>query len=296
MNAESTARRRFGVAALGACALASFGPALRAEPKPPRLVSLGGAMTEIVFRLGAQSLLVGTDTTSVYPAAAQHLPKVGYLRQLSAEGVLSLGPTLLLSAAEAGPPAVLQQLRSSGVQIVQGDGRHSMAALRANVGLIGDALRRSARAEALDAELQQAWTATQAAIRQSAARRGTAPGVLFVLAHAANQVQVSGTGTAADAMIGYAGGRNVMAGFAGYKSLSAEAVVAAAPQLIVTTQQGLQALGSMDALLARPGLALTPAGKARRVYAPDALALLGFGPRLPLAVRELALELGTAPA
>jgi iron complex transport system substrate-binding protein len=280
-------RRHLGAAALAVCA----GP-LRAEPAPLRVISAGGAFTEIVFRLDAQSLLVGTDTTSIYPAAAAALPKVGYLRQLSAEGVLSLKPTLLLTASEAGPPTVLQQLRAAGVQIVQGDGRHSIEALRGNVRLLGDALQRAERGRALDAELQRAWAATQAAIT----RRNPAPRVLFVLSHAANQVQVAGTDTAADAMIRYAGGVNVMSAFSGYKPLAAEAVVAAAPDVIVTTKQGLDALGGMDALLARPGLALTPAGKARRVYGPDALAMLGFGPRLPQAVRELAVVLGTAAA
>ena len=278
-------RRHFGAAALVACA----GP-LRAEPAPLRVVSAGGAFTEIVFRLDAQALLVGTDTTSIFPAAAAALPKVGYLRQLSAEGVLSLKPTLLITASEAGPPTVLQQLRAAGVQIVQGDGRHSIEALRGNVRLLGDALQRAERGRALDAELQRDWAATQAAIT----RRSPAPRVLFVLSHAANQVQVAGTDTAADAMIRYAGGVNVMSAASGYKPLAAEAVVAAAPEVIVTTQQGLQALGGVEALLSRPGLALTPAGKARRVVGPDALALLGFGPRLPQAVRELAVALGTA--
>jgi iron complex transport system substrate-binding protein len=280
-------RRHLGAAALAVCA----GP-LRAEPAPLRVISAGGAFTEIVFRLDAQSLLVGTDTTSIYPAAAAALPKVGYLRQLSAEGVLSLKPTLLLTASEAGPPTVLQQLRAAGVQIVQGDGRHSIEALCANVRLLGDALQRAERGRALDAELQRDWAVTQGAIT----RRQPAPRVLFVLSHAANQVQVAGTDTAADAMIRYAGGVNVMSAFSGYKPLAAEAVVAAAPDVIVTTKQGLDALGGMDALLARPGLALTPAGKARRVYGPDALAMLGFGPRLPQAVRELAVVLGTAAA
>lgn len=287
-----TSRRRFGATGLGAAALALTGRPLRAAPAPLRVVSANGTLTEIVFRLDAQALLVGADTTSIYPAAARALPMIGYPRQLSAEGVLSLRPTLLLTAAEAGPPAALQQLRSAGVRILQADSHHSIEALRGNVKLLADALQRVERGHALDAELQAEWAATQAMI----VPRKPAPRVLFVLSHAANQVQVAGAGTAADAMIRYAGGSNVMASFGGYKPLAAEAAVAAAPDVIVTTQQGLEALGGVDALLARPGLALTPAGKARRVYGPDALALLGFGPRLPQTLRELAVALGTAPA
>ena len=248
-------RRHFGAVALAACARP-----LQAEPAPLRVISAGGAFTEIVFRLDAQALLVGTDTTSIYPAAAASLPKVGYLRQLSAEGVLSLKPTLLLTASEAGPPTVLQQLRAAGVQIVQGDGRHSIEALRANVRLLGDALQRAERGRALDADLQRDWAATQAAIT----RRSPAPRVLFVLSHAANQVQVAGTDTAADAMIRYAGGSNVMAAFSGYKPLAAEAVVAAAPDVIVTTKQGLRCAGRRGRAAGspRPGADARPARRA----------------------------------
>ena len=80
-----------------------------------RIVAVGGSVTETLYALGAQGELVGVDTTSLYPAEAQKLPSVGYARSLSAEGVLSLRPTLLLAAGEAGPPAVLRQLQSAGL-------------------------------------------------------------------------------------------------------------------------------------------------------------------------------------
>lgn len=264
--------------------------------EPLRVISVGGSLTEIVFALGAGDRLVGTDTTSMYPAGAQALPKVGYQRTLSAEGVLSLRPSLVLATAEAGPPAALQQLASSGVRLVRATGDHNFESVVANVGTVADALGLPAAGRALEAKLRSEWAATQAAV---AARAGGArPRVLFILSHAANNVQVSGTGTAADAMIRYAGSTNAIAaidgGFKGYRPLAAEAVIAAAPDVILTTREGLEAIGGVDALLKRPGLALTPAGRAKRVVAPDALLLLGFGPRLPQAVRELAQSLGTA--
>jgi len=78
-----------------------------------RIISVGGALTEIAFMLEAESELVGVDTTSIYPAKAKDLPSVGYARQLSAEGVLSLAPTHLLATEEAGPPAVLKQIEAA---------------------------------------------------------------------------------------------------------------------------------------------------------------------------------------
>ncbi len=90
------------------------------EATPPkRVVSIGGALTEIIYALEADALLIGSDTTSTFPAVAKALPKIGYQRALSAEGILSLNPDLVLLTTEAGPPAVLKQLETAGVRIVK---------------------------------------------------------------------------------------------------------------------------------------------------------------------------------
>jgi iron complex transport system substrate-binding protein len=130
-------------------------------------------------------------------------------------------------------------------------------------------------------------------VQRRLVRSGAAPRVLFVLSHAANNVQVAGRETAADALMTAAGAANAMRGFNGYRPLTAEAVVAAAPQAIVATTQGVEALGGTARLLAQPGLALTQAGRESRIFARDALWLLGGGPRWPEAVAELARFLGT---
>jgi iron complex transport system substrate-binding protein len=92
-------------------------------------------------------------------------------------------------------------------------------------------------------------------------------------------------------MIRYAGATNVFSGFTGYKPFTAEAAIGAAPDVVLITTEGLETIGGAEKLWARPGLALTPAGAAKRVVAFDALYLLGFGPRLPDAVRDLARQL-----
>jgi iron complex transport system substrate-binding protein len=108
-------------------------------------------------------------------------------------------------------------------------------------------------------------------------------------------MNVSGSGTSSESMIELAGGVNAVTGFTNYKPLTAEGVVAAAPDVILLTSRGLESAGGVDALLKQPGLALTPAGKARRVVAMDDLYLLGFGPRLGQAVKELCGKLHPVP-
>ena len=120
--------------------------------------------------------------------------------------------------------------------------------------------------------------------------------MLFVYARGPSTLLVGGGGTAADAMIRLAGGTNAASGFDGYKPLTAEAAVAAAPQVILVTTSGLESVGGTDGLLDLPGLALTPAGKARRVVAMDDLYLLGFGPRVAGAMAALADQLRDKPA
>ena len=255
--------------------------------RPLRLVSIGGALTELVYALGAQGTLVGVDSTSLYPAAAQALPIVGYARTLAAEGLLSLNPSLIVATEDAGPPAVLRQLEAAGVPLHVLAAEHRFEGLIARSLKLGALLDRPAEAQALAMRLAADWRASLATVERLSST-GPAPRVLFILSHGMNQLRIGGQGTAADAMLSYAGARNALQGVTGYKPLTPEAVIAAAPDVILATEQGLLAIGGIDGLLKLPGLAQTPAGRARRVLAPEAMALLGFGPRLPQALATLA--------
>jgi len=252
----------------------------------PRVVAVGGALTELIYEFGAQGLLVGVDSTSIYPAVAQKLPNVGYARTLSAEGLLSLAPTLIVATEDAGPPAVLRQLEAARVPLHVLRAEHRFEGLLDRTARLGELLDRKAEARALTDRLNKQWQTTQQQVQQL--RQARTPRVLFILSHGMNQVRIAGQETAADAVIAYAGGSNAFAGVSGYKPLTPEAAIAAAPDVILSTDQGLEAAGGIDGLLKLPGLAQTPAGLKRRVVAFDAIELLGFGPRLPQAVGKLA--------
>ncbi len=255
--------------------------------QPPRLVTVGGALTEIVYALGAEAQLVGTDTTSLYPLAAQSTAKVGYMRTLSAEGLLALRPDSVIATTEAGPPVVLDQLRSAGVKVALVESDHSWAEVQRKLQAVGRGAGREAQARALQTRLDAEWTAVRKQVLQF---KGRKPRVLFILSHSAS-VQVAGEKTAADAMLRFIGAQNVMAGsnggFSGYRPMTAEAMAAAAPDVILTTTQGIETQGGLDKFWQRPELALTPAFKTRALVHMEALELLGFGPRLPATVKLL---------
>ncbi|WP_349281090.1 heme/hemin ABC transporter substrate-binding protein [Polaromonas hydrogenivorans] len=275
----------FAACALSAPAAWSQTPA---TPRAPRIVSVNGAMTEIAYALDAGPQLAGTDTTSVFPPAALRTPKVGYMRQLSAEGLLSLQPDTVIGTTEAGPGVVMDQLRSAGVKVELVEADHSWSEVRRKVAAVGRATSRTAQATALQARLDAEWAGVQATVARHAGRK---PRAIFILSHSASP-QVAGRNTAAHAMLDYAGLVNAFtdgqaSAFAGYRPMTAEALVSAAPELIITTTQGIEASGGLDKFWSRPGLALTPAYQRRALVALDALYLIGFGPRLPQAVAEL---------
>lgn len=249
-----------------------------------RLVAVGGAITEMVYALGAGAKLVGVDTSSTYPESATTLPRVGYQRLLSAEGVLSLNPRLILVSAEAGPPAAISQLRATGVPVLKVPVAYTIDGVQAQIRLVAQALGLRSRGEELVQLLMHDMAAAKAMLHGIRSQ----PRVLFVYARGSGAMHVSGHGTAADAMIRLAGGMNAVTGYEGYKPLTAEAVVAAAPEVILMPTRGLEIVGGIHGLLTVPGIALTPAGEQHRVVAMDDLYLLGFGPRTGQAVRELA--------
>ncbi|MDM0013777.1 ABC transporter substrate-binding protein [Variovorax sp. J22P168] len=271
-----------GASALAACAWPATGQGTAA----PRLVTVSGAITEVVYALGAESQLVGTDTTSIYPAAALRTPKVGYMRQLSAEGLLSLKPDAVIATTESGPPVVLDQLRSAGVKLELVEADHSWGEVQRKVAAVGRAAAREQQARELMAKLDAEWAAVQQRVAAHAATGARKPRVLFVLSHSASP-QVAGEKTAADAVIRLAGGVNCMSGFNGYRPMTAEAMASAAPDIILTSTQSIEAHGGVEKFWQRPELALTPAFKKRALVTQDAVLLLGFGPRMPQSIGEL---------
>lgn len=246
----------------------------------PRIVTIGGPVTEIVFALGHGAQVVGTDTSSTYPPEVSALPKVGSHQRVSAEAVLALRPTLVL-ASEQTPRSALEQIEAIGVPTAYVDEVTSADQVGARIRAVAVALGRGPEANEL------ALRAARELADARAPRVASAPRVLFIYARGASVVSVAGTETAAAAMIELAGGINAVTEFDGFRPLSAEAVVAARPDVLLMMPSGAESLDGDDGVFALPGVALTPAGKQRRLIEMDGQLLLGFGPRTGEAVRQL---------
>lgn len=250
-----------------------------------RVISAGGSISEWLVAVGAEQQLVGVDTTSLHPQSLQALPSVGYQRQLAAEGVLTLQPQVLFGSDEMGPPPVLQQLRSAGVQIETLPVDANMLAVSQAVRRIGAVLARSEQAEqALSAFKQGIWQQQQ----KLALIDGAAPRVLLVFSVGHGNPLTAGTNTVGDWLIKQAGGEN-LAVHAGFKALSSESMLALNPQVIIVADRHNQGLAALESILSHAAaLQYSDAVKNKRIVALDPTLLVGgLGPRLPEHIAQL---------
>lgn len=252
-----------------------------------RLASIGGSITEIVFALGEESKLVARDSTSLYPEAAFRLPDVGYMRQLSPEGVLSVNPTGILALEGSGPKEAVDVLKKASIPYIEVPESFDHAGILAKVRAVGKALGVDAKAEELAASVDDKLKAAEALTADIPERKR----VLFILSMQGGKILASGSDTAADGIIKLSGAVNAVEGFTGYKQLSDEAALTAKPDVILMmAREGDHAAADTD-LFAHPAIVSTPAGQNHRIIRMDGSFLLGFGPRTADAIHDLAGKL-----
>lgn len=241
--------------------------------EPPRVVTADGAITEIVYRLGLESLLVGVDTTSGYPEQTEALPKIGYLRALPFEGVLALKPDLLITSEQAAPEENLERLARAGVQVEKLPSARTPEAALQRIVTVGELLGVEEQAEVLTSELRSKINR----IQQASATRGNPSTVLFILAAGNHSVMLAGDGTSASALLDAVGAVNAVSGIQGYKPANREAILASRPDAIVIAEStpGQFAIDSW------PEVERLDAWQSGHRLVADGMLLLGFGPRLP---------------
>lgn len=259
----------------------------KGNPEAKRIVAVGGTVTEILYALGAGDRIVARDSTSSFPAEALAKPDVGYMRALSSEGILSQKPDLILSEDGSGPADVIGILKASEVPMVTVDTPPEGSAIAKKIEDVGAAVGLEEKAKALAAQVNSdldSLSTDVAAVGDKKKR------VLFVLSTAGGRIMAAGKDTEAAAIIEMAGGINAAEEITGYKPLTDEAVIAAAPDVVLTMQRGNHA-ENPDEVFALPAFQATPAATSKSLISMDGLYLIGFGPRTPAAGRELASKL-----
>ncbi|HAT8556871.1 TPA: ABC transporter substrate-binding protein [Vibrio vulnificus] len=236
-----------------------------------RIISAGSAVTELILALHAEQSLIAVDVTSQLPEG-QQLPKIGYHRRLSAEGLLALSPTTLIGSDEMGPAPVLQQLKSTGVDIEVVNTQANVDGLKARIDQIAAILNKPQEAQQLKSLVDQQVQSLEANQPTNQKKK-----VLFLLIHEGRAANVAGTDTTPDAIINLAGAINPAADkITAYKPLSSESMVEMQPDVILVSGRSFEKLGGPDAIIKMmPLLAATPAGQNKQIMTIDGAALVG---------------------
>lgn len=235
-----------------------------------RIISAGSAVTEIIFALEQQDKLVAVDVTSALPKDLE-LPKIGYHRRLSAEGLLALGANRLIGSDEMGPDTTLAQLKSAGVKVDVVNTKATPTGLLERIDEIALITGAEQQAEKLKRQVNQQIETLEANQPEVGKK------VLFLLIHEGRPANVAGKDTTPNAIIELAGGINPAAEqLTSYKPMSTEAMVEMQPDVILVSGRSYDKMGGAEQILSKmPLLAATPAGKNKRIIKVDGHALVG---------------------
>ncbi|MFW2340850.1 MAG: heme/hemin ABC transporter substrate-binding protein [Acidimicrobiia bacterium] len=259
-----------------------------------RIITLSGDLTETVFALGFGSSVVATDVTTVYPPEAVGLPIVGVGRFLTAEGVLAEDPTLVIGDTQTSPLETIEQIRSAGVPVLILDVPTTFDGLYEKLAMVGAALNVPEEARLLADRVRSDIESALA----EAPDYDPDPAIAFVYSRGPDVMLLFGSEMTTQPLIEAVGGIDVgaAAGVVGTVNVTPEALVAASPDVIIITSEGLAALGGIDGMLTIPGFAETPAGRDRRILDYPEGDILTFGPRIAdtieLLVSDLQQQLG----
>jgi iron complex transport system substrate-binding protein len=258
-----------------------------------RILSLNGDLTEIIFALGLGDTVVGVDVTTTYPPEAAALndqgETVGFAQQLAAEAVLRFEPTLVIGDQQVGPPEVIEQLRGAGIPVVILETQVTLDGVETKILQVAEILG----APEEGAELADRVMGEIDAAIDLAAADDSDPKIAYVYARGPQVLLLFGAGMPTQGMIEGAGAIDAGAetGVFGPVALTPEALLAAAPAVIVLPEAGLAALGGIEAFLELPGVAETPAGQNEAFLAYDEAYFFNLGPRAGQALDEFVRDL-----
>lgn len=257
-----------------------FTTLMQAQTNSERIVSASGTISEILCELGLEKNLVGVDVTSTYPESLQKVPKIGHNRNISAEGVLALRPTIFVGIRHQLSPALEQQLKVAGIKTLLYEQEYSLQGTQKLIRQVATDFNLSAQGNLLAERVGK----EVAALKKPTTRKK----VLFIYARGAGSLMVAGKNTSVAQAIEMAGGENAANDFTDFKPLTAESLLQANPDVILLFTSGLQSLGGINGLLQVQGIAQTNAGRNRKIVEMDGQLLTGFSPRLGKALQELA--------
>ena len=240
-----------------------------------RIVVAGGSITEILFFLNESQNIVAVDTTSNYPEDAKSYPSIGYVRALSAEGVLSLNPTLIIGENDMGPENVLEQLKKTKIELRVLDERNTIKGIEDKISCIASILGKDDNSKK-NTSLEK--SVSKLKIISKANSKKNIRGLVILMMQGTSPV-VAGRNTSGGDFLKMIGSKNTMSSFEGWKPAGKEAILLSNPNFILITKRATRNYGSLNSFLKESGIEMTEAARTQNVFSLDGMSFLGFGPR-----------------
>jgi len=249
-----------------------------------RVVVLANGVGEIMKSLNASSILVGRDISST-GAGQEDIPIVTSGHQVLPEKVIALQPDLVIVDASTGPQSALNQIRSTGIKVVQTPESWTLADIAKKVRAVGVAIGAQSQAELLVTKIERSLSQIKLSAK---------PRVAFLYLRGTSSIYlIGGPGSGADSMVQSIGAIDIGARSLSrpFNTLTAESLALLDPDVLLVMTKGLESVGGVNGLIKLPGVAQTKAGKNRAIIDVDDSLLLSFGPRTPSLVEALAQAL-----
>lgn len=255
--------------------------------QPKRIITLSGALSETVYALGLGANIVAVDVTSEYPEDINRKPRVSKDRNISLEGLLAFKPDLIIAPPAEMNKATEDKLKQLGIKVQIIGQEYSVKGAQHFIKQVGAVVNRTQAANQLAGKINTYVKTALSRIKTDDKK----PKVLFIYAQGVGVMSVAGKGSQLDAIINLAGGRNAVQEFNDFKPYSTEALIKSNPDVLLLFDFGASSLGGKNAVLRMPGVAMTNAGKAKRIVTMNGPLLTNFSTRLPQAIQELNKQL-----
>ena len=252
------------------------------------IVVAGGSITEIIYFLNLQNKLVGVDITSNYPLKAKKLPSIGYIRNLSIEGLLSLKPNLILAEESIGPPIILKQLNKTSVEFRIIKNNYTIEGINEKFLCISKILDVEIKNNIDYKKFVNNVKKLKSFVKNNNKEKKD---ILLILMMKGTSPIIAGKNTSGHGFIKMIGQNNSMDKVSGWKPVSSEQILIANPNYIIVTKRALKDFTSIEKFLKLPGISSTKAAKNKNVFIKDGMSLLGYGPRTINVAKEILINI-----
>tara|TARA_B100001093_G_scaffold519883_1_gene611159 strand:+ start:73603 stop:74469 length:867 start_codon:yes stop_codon:yes gene_type:complete len=254
-----------------------------------RVVVAGGSIAEIMYFLNLQNKIVGVDVTSVFPSDLQKFPSIGYVRNLSTEGILSLQPTLVIGEDDMGPPHIIKQLKAAKIDLEIVPEEQTAEGILKKIYCVAkilglDDIKSLSKYQEKDREVKNLNKLKQNNLKGKIK-------IMLVLSMKGTSPVVAGKGTSGNAFIKMIGAENIFNSVEGWKPVTLESIIKEDPDFIIIPNREMHANSNTEELIENPFFSNTTAGKNGSFILVDGMAILGFGPRTISSALEIAIEI-----